>query len=66
MLGIGLSWNEPNIDDVKDQYTSEVFYRINLTAHFEITPSAQLIINPTLNPSQDALFYLGIRGRITL
>lgn len=66
MLGTSVSWNQPNIDGVKDQYTAEVFYRINLSAHLEITPSTQLIVNPTLNSSTKALMYLGLRGRITL
>lgn len=66
ILGVSLSWNEPNIDDVDDQVTGELFYRMNLTAHFEVTPSLQFISNPTFNPEKNSLFYLGIRGRITL
>lgn len=66
MLGTSVSWNEPNIDGVKDQYTAEVFYRFNLSAHFEVTPSAQFIKNPTFNPNQEDLFYFGLRGRVTL
>jgi porin len=65
MLGISLSWNQPNIDEAKDQYTSELFYRFNVTAHFELTPSIQFIVNPALNPEVSSLFYFGARGRIT-
>lgn len=66
ILGTSLSWNQPNIPNTKDQITAEVFYRVNLTAHFEMTPSMQFIANPTFNPSANNLFYAGIRGRITL
>jgi porin len=66
MLGTAISWNETNIPDSKDQFTGEVFYRFNLSAHLELTPSMQIIVNPTFNPSQSTLIYLGIRGRITL
>jgi porin len=66
ILGIGLSWAETNIPDVKDQYTAEIFYRFNLTAHLEITPDLQYIINPTFNSNESSLLYYGIRGRITL
>lgn len=66
ILGASLSWNNPNIPDVKDQITAEVFYRVNLTAHFEITPSLQFISNPTFNPGTNGLFYFGVRGRVTL
>ncbi|MGI9530150.1 carbohydrate porin [Lutimonas sp.] len=65
ILGVSLSWNEPNIPDVKDQITAEVFYRVNLTAHFEVTPSMQFVSNPTFNPDSNSLFYAGFRGRIT-
>ena len=65
ILGVNLSWNQPNISKVKDQITAEVFYRLNVTAHLEFTPSIQFVANPTLNPNQSSLFYFGIRGRIT-
>ncbi|WP_276388324.1 carbohydrate porin [Eudoraea chungangensis] len=66
ILGISLSWNQPNISEVKDQYSMELFYRINMTGHFEITPSLQYIRNPTFNANATNLFYLGLRGWITL
>ena len=66
ILGLSLSWNQPNIPDVKNQITSELFYRVNVTAHLEFTPSVQFITNPTFNPNSNSLFYFGMRGRITL
>ncbi|GAB5557437.1 MAG: hypothetical protein SchgKO_16500 [Schleiferiaceae bacterium] len=66
ILGISVSWNQPNIPGVKDQITSELFYRVNVTAHLEFTPSVQFIANPTFNQEAASLFYLGIRGRVTL
>lgn len=66
ILGASLSWNQTNIPDADDQITAEVFYRVNMTAHLEFTPNVQFISNPTFNPSSSALFYFGIRGRITL
>ncbi len=66
ILGLSLSWNEPNIADVKDQLTAELFYRVNVTSHLEFTPSLQFIANPTFNPDSNSIFYFGIRGRITL
>ncbi|QTN39097.1 hypothetical protein HZ996_08100 [Cryomorphaceae bacterium] len=66
ILGIAASWNQPNIPDVDDQFTAEVFYRINISARLEITPSTQFIINPTLNPTERSLLYFAIRGRARL
>jgi carbohydrate-selective porin OprB len=66
ILGIGLSWAETNIPDTDNQMTAEVFYRFNLTAHLELTPDLQYIINPTFNPDKSSLVYFAFRGRITL
>lgn len=66
LLGIAFSWAETNIPDAKNQMTGEIYYRINLTEHLEITPDFQLIFNPTLNPSVISLTYWGVRGRVTL
>lgn len=66
ILGTSVSWNEPNIDGSKDQLTVEVFYRLNLSAHVELTADYQLIINPTFNAGVSSLSYFGLRGRITL
>jgi porin len=65
MLGISASWSDTNIPDSEDQYTGEVFWRFVLTQHFEVTPSLQLIGNPTLNPGQDWMTYLSLRTRLT-
>jgi porin len=66
ILGIALGWAETNIPGAKNQATAELFYRFNLTAHLELTPDFQYIINPTFNNDKSSLMYLGFRGRITL
>ena len=66
MIGISFSAADPNIPDVDDQYTMELFYRFNLTPGLEITPDFQYIMNPTLNPNVSDLVYFGIRGRINM
>ncbi len=66
IIGISMSWNQPNIADTKDQITTELFYRVNVTAHLEFTPSIQLISNPTFNQDSSSVIYFGTRGRITL
>jgi len=66
VLGIALGWAETNIPGAKNQMTAELFYRFNLTAHLELTPDFQYIINPTFNTAKNSLVYYGFRGRITL
>ena len=69
LLGVGLNWGRPNSDtfgvDLDDQWISEVFYRVQLTENFQITPSLQLVGNPAFNPDRDAVALFGLRARGT-
>ncbi len=69
LIGASFSWAETNnplgLENPKNQMTAEVFYRIQITPHLAITPDAQLIINPALDPTTDILWYGGIRGRVS-
>ncbi|NDR55861.1 carbohydrate porin [Aliiruegeria sabulilitoris] len=63
LAGIGLNWAEAkDIDET--QFTTEAFYRFNISPDFQITPSIQYIRDPLLNPGQDDLTILGLRARI--
>ena len=69
-LGVGLNWGEvnettfgPNLDD---QITAEVFYRIQITPQFALTPNIEYIDNPALNPENDNLWVIGLRARMAL
>jgi porin len=65
LFGIGVGWVQPSNDLLRDQYNAEVFYRFMVTEQFALTPDVQLIVNPSLNPSEDHLWALGLRGRLT-
>jgi porin len=65
LIGFGLNWGRPPDDGLDDQYTSEVFYRIQLAQNLQLTPSAQLLINPALNPDEDVIGVFGLRARVT-
>ena len=68
LLGIGLNWGRPNSDTfgpgLDDQFTAEVFYRVQFSENFAITPDLQFISNPALNPDDDTLWMLGLRVRL--
>jgi porin len=36
-----------------------------VTENLAFTPDIQLVLNPTLNPTKDSLWILGLRGRVT-
>jgi porin len=49
-----------------DQYTAELFYRLQLTYNLAITPDVQLIIDPALNPDENRTWVFGLRARLAL
>ncbi len=72
LFGLGLNWSQPNKDTYGDvlvhenQYSAELFSRIQFSQHLAITPSLQMIVNPALNNKQDGIFMFGLRGRINI
>lgn len=63
VAGIGFSWGKPADGTLGDQFTSEAFYRFQLTQFLAVTPDVQLIADPALNPSEDVLAMFGVRLR---
>ena len=70
LLGFAIGWGEPNettfSEGLDNQFTAEIFYRLQVSKHFVITPDIQYLINPALNPDESSIFVWGIRGRINL
>lgn len=68
VLGIGMDWGRPAEETfgagLDDQYTAEVFYRMQLTTHITITPDIQLLVNPALASDQDRIWVAGLRARL--
>lgn len=69
-LGMAANWGRPNADSfgsgLDDQYTFEIYYRLQLTEQLAITPDIQYLIDPAENPGEDRLWVLGIRARLAL
>lgn len=63
LLAVGLAWSEPSASGLRDQYTFEVFYRLQLTEQLALTPDLQLIVDPAL--SGDSVVWVpGLRIRL--
>lgn len=63
VLGVGLSWGNPAESSLRNQFTSEAFYRFQLTQFLAVTPDIQLIVDPALNLDEDVLAFFGVRLR---
>jgi len=69
VIGFGFNWGKPNqtsFDGAGDQYTTELFWRYQLTKELAVTPSIQYIKDPALNEEEDNLWVFGLRARIAL
>ena len=70
LIALGLSWGEPSKEnfgqDLEDQYTAELFYRMQILQSLTVTPDVQLLIDPALNPQEDVIAVFGLRGRLAL
>jgi porin len=69
VIGIGFNWGRPNetsFGNLDDQYTTELFWRYQLTKELAVTPSIQYIKDPAPNPEEDSLWAFGLRVRVAL
>lgn len=69
VIGLGFNWGKPNqvsFEGADDQYTTELFWRYQLTKELAVTPSIQYINNPALNEDEDSLWVYGLRARVAL
>jgi len=64
VIGMGVSWGQPYLDELfVDQKAAEIYYRVQATDEFAITPSLQYIKDPPLNLDTDSLVLFALRGR---
>ena len=66
LLGIGFNWSDPSNSTLRDQYSTELFYRFQFAQNLALTPSMQWLIDPALNPDEDSVWVFGLRGRLSL
>jgi porin len=69
LAAIAFNWGEVNESTFgfsDNQFSWELFYRMQLSSKIAITPDIQFLINPALNPEQTSLFVYSLRARIVL
>jgi porin len=70
LLGFGANWGRPNEavlgTGLDDQYSFELFYRLQITREIAITPDIQFLIDPALNPDESSIWVFGLRARIAI
>jgi len=70
LFGAAFGWGEPNettiASGLNNQYTVEIFYRLQISSRLAITPDIQFLINPALNTEVSSIFLWGLRARLAL
>jgi porin len=70
LLGLGVNWGKANEAvygrGQENQKAIELFYRVQVTKEFAITPDIQYLRDPALNPDEDSLWVFALRARFSL
>jgi len=66
LVGFAAAWNDPAIAGLSDQGTLEAFYRYQFSDNIAITADAQLLLNPSLHPTEDQIAVFGLRARVNM
>ena len=66
LMRLGFNWGDPSDDTLRDQYSTELFYRLQFSQNLALTPSLQLLIDPALNLDEDQIWVFGLRARLAL
>jgi porin len=68
LFGLGVNWGEPNEDTfgsgLSDQYTLELFSRLQVMQNLQVTPDIQYIKDPARNTQKDHSWLFGLRARM--
>lgn len=65
VLGLAVNWGNPSDGTLRDQYTTELFYRFQLFQNIAFTPSVQYIVDPATDRGEDEVWVGSIRARAT-
>ena len=65
-FGIAVNWGKSPVETLRNQITTEVFYKLQLAQNLAITPSIQLLTDPALNTETDDIAIFSVRFRISL
>jgi len=63
-LGVAVSWGSPPDKTLRDQFTGEVFYRVQLTQNLTFTPNFQWTFHPSLTLDTRWVLIPGLRMRL--
>ena len=60
LVGVATSWSGPPDSSLRNQVTSEAFYRLQLTENLQLTPVVQFTIHPSQTTEVDTLWVTSV------
>ena len=66
VAGVAGSWGRPSDHDLRDQYATEIFYRLQVSPDNQFTLGYQVIIHPSLQANEDVVGVFEVRWRIAM
>jgi len=66
VFGVAGAWGKPSNHDLDDQFSAEVFYRMQVSPDNQFTVGYQLIIDPANQPNDDLVGVFEVRWRIAM
>lgn len=64
IIGVAVGWGQPEDRSLRNQYVAEVFYRMQISDYFQLTPDIQVIREPSRNRNNDTIGVFGLRMRL--
>jgi porin len=66
VFGIGGGWGRPSDHHLRDQYVTELFYRLQVSPDNQLTAGYQIIFNPSNDPHTNVVGVFELRWRISM
>ncbi len=63
-FGLSVGWGQPHDRHLRSQWVGEIFYRSEPLRKLQVTPTVQIILNPSKNRADDVIAIYGIRARL--
>lgn len=65
VIGIAGAWGRPTDHNLRNQFATEIFYRLQVSPDNELTFGYQLIVNPSLDTADSVVGVFEVRWRVT-
>lgn len=62
LQGVTRDRGSPADSNIQDQYTGEIFHRVQLVENLQVKPSLRLLVGPALNPEEYRIWLGSVRA----